>query len=296
MTRLAIVPVACLLAMLTGCSKVVFESNPAAGATHRVLQLSRPDNIITGIVDPEARQPDVSFDGQKVAFIRRALPGPAPQVFVMTIGDPGSLKQVTKDTASKSLPRWAVNGRIAFRAGNTIRVLNPEMTQFNLGTPALVADGGLDFYENGRALVYERDGNLYVVPLDRSVPEAQITRCASPTIHCGFPVVSFDQTKLAYHHTVMLSSGWPESIHILNAGSWTNFGSFMMGPPLGGGGKIHSFDFARHDKKIMFVSAKPYDTATASYGSDLLLFEVRLDGSGKQQLAPAPYALYPSAR
>jgi len=296
MTRLVIVPAACLLAMLTGCSKVVFESNPAAGTTHRVLQLSRPGNSITGIVDPEARQPDVSFDGRRVAFIRTALPGPAPQVFVMTIGEPGSLKQVTKGMAAKSLPRWAVNGRLAFRAGNNIRVLNPDMTPFDLGAPALLADGGLDFYENGKALVYERGDNLYVVPLDRSVPETQITSCASPNIHCEFPVVSFDQSKLAYHHTVMLGSGWPEAIQILNTGSWTNFGSFMMGPPLGGGGKIHSFDFARHDKKKMFVSAKPYDPATASYGSEYLLFEIKLNGSGKGQLPPAPYALYPSAR
>ena len=294
MTRFAIIPVVCLLAMLTGCSRVVFEYNPVGGATHQLLQLKQPGSSITNIVSPEARQPDVSFDGKRVAFVR-TVKG-VPQIFVMTIDDPGSLNQVTKDPAPKFLPRWSPKGYLAFRAGARIAVLKPDFTPFNLGSPAVQADGGLDFYDSGSWLVYERDNNLHVIPLNRSVPEARITNCQGPTTRCEFPVVSYDQTKLAYHKTVSISSGWPEAVHILNTGSWTNFGSFMMGPALGGGGKIHSFDFARHDKKKMFVSAKPYDPATASYGSDLLLFEIKLDGADKRQLPPKPHARYPSAR
>lgn len=291
MTRLAAISAIGLLVILTGCSKVVFESE--TGATHEVLQLRQPGGSITSIVSAEARQPDVSFDRTRVAFVRQV--GTFRQVFVMKIGDPGTLQQVSSGSTQKAIPRWSSQGRLAFRSGSQIVVLNPDFTPFNLGSPPLAADGGLDFHDNGNSLVYERDGELYIVPLDRSVPEIRITNCSSPSMDCGFPVVSHDQSKLAYQITLMIGSGWPEAIQILNTGTWDSFHSITMGPAFGAGGNIHSYDFSRRDNK-MYVSARLFDPATATYGSDLLLFEVNLDGSNKQQLPPDPQVRYPSTR
>ncbi|UCH75661.1 MAG: hypothetical protein JSU82_07465 [Rhodospirillales bacterium] len=293
MTRFVSLLAVGLLVALTGCTKVVFDSEN--GGARQLLQLARPGNSITTITGPEAMQPDVSFDRNRVAFVRTVGTPPVRQVFVMTIGDAGSLQQVTSDPVDKSYPRWSTQGQLAFRAGSDLRVLNPDFTPFDLGTPTPQADGGLDFYDNGNGLVYQRNGNLYVLPVDRSVPETPITNCPPPNTRCGSPVVSHDQTKLAYRRTVMLAAGYPEVIHVILTGSWSNLGSFMMGPALGGSGKVHSFDFARSDNKL-YVAAKSYDAATGSYGNDLLLFEVNLDGSDKSQLAPGPQVRYPSAR
>lgn len=291
MTRLVTISAICLLVTLTGCSRVIFESE--TGATRELLQLTRPGGSITSIVGAEARQPDVSFDRKKVAFIRPVAG--VGQVFVMEIGDPATLQQLTSDPAPKSLPRWASNGRLAFRSGSGIVVLNADFSPFDLGLPTLVADGGLDFHDNGNALVYRRDSNLHVVPLDRSVPEMQITGCAPPGNPCRFPVVSHDQTKLAYHMSNALGAGLLERIIIVETGTWSGVSFIVMGPALGGDRKIHSYDFSRRDDH-MYVAAKPFDELMMTYGSDPVLFEVNLDGSDRQQLPPAPTVRYPSAR
>lgn len=292
MTRLVTISAICLLIILTGCSRVVFESE--TGPAPELLQLTRPGGSIISIVGTEARQPDVAFDRARVAFIRPVAG--IGQVFVMEIGDPATLQQLTSDSAPKTLPRWSSAGRLAFRSGSGIVVLNADFSPFDLGLPPLVADGGLDFYDNGNALVYLRDNNLHTVPLDRSVPEMQITGCppAAGTL-CRFPVVSHDQTKLAYLISYVFGAGRLEMIYVVQTGTWAGLSSIPMGAALSISRVIHSYDFSRTDDS-MYVASRPFDETTMTYGPDSVLFEVNLDGSDKQQLPPAPTVRYPSAR
>lgn len=293
MTRLMTISLIGLAAVLAaGCTRIVYDSE--AGPVREIKQLTRPGGSIVNIVAGQGMQPDVSFDGTRVAFIREVAG--VGQVFAMTIDAPATLQQLTSGAPAKTFPRWSATGRLAYRSGNEIRVLNADFSPFDLGAPPVLADGGLDFYDNGDALVYQRDNNLHVVPLDRSVPEQLITGCpptASP--RCRFPVVSHDQTKLAYLVSFVFGAGQLDLINLVQAGSWTGIGNFALGPALGGGRIIHSFDFSRADNS-MYVAARPFDDSTMTYGDDPVLFEVNLDGSGKTQLAPAPVVRYPSAR
>jgi hypothetical protein len=214
----------------------------------------------------------------------------------MTIGDPSTLQQRTSGAAVKSLPRWSSAGRLAYKAGSEIRVLNADFSSFDLGLPVVMADGGLDFHDNGNALVYQRDNNLHIVPLDRSVPELQITGCppAAGTT-CRFPVVSHDQTRLAYLISYAFGAGRLETIHVVQTATWGGLSSIVMTPALSATRVVHSYDFSRADDS-MYVASRPFDDTTMTYGPDPVLFEVNLDGSDRTQLSPSPTVRYPSAR
>jgi len=278
------------LGILTGCTAVIFGHETSS--QQALLELSRPSNSVSVVLNAPGTTPDVSFDGQKVAFTQEDASG-VPQIFVMTIGQPSSVQQITTGSSGKRVPRWSTQGKLAFASGTDIVILNQDLSPFNLGSPPPQANGGLDFYDDGNRLVYERDNNLYTLPIDRSIPEQQITSCSAPPTMCTWPVVSHDQSKLAYHITTMLGAGWPEIIRILETGTWNSHAVISMGPAQGGGGKIHSYDFSPRDDQ-MYVAAKPFDQATLTYGTELELFVVNLDGTGKVILPPGPAVRNPS--
>ena len=278
-----------LLACLTGCTSIIFDSDAGTG-TRGLLEFVRPVGSISSVVSGEGIEPDVSFDGERVAFIRRV--GGIRQVFVMTLGEPATLAQLTFDPTPKSEPRWSSQGHLAFAAGSEITVLNPDLTPFVFASMPPQLDSGLDFHEDGSALVYARDNNLFIQPLDQSQPEIQITNC-SVQISCSDPIVSHDQSLLAYRFTIVLGPGWPEGILIVSLPDLSSVGSISMGPAIGAGGNIHSYDFSPDDNRL-YVAAKSFDAATASYIDELSLFVVDLDGSNRQLLQPDPQVRYPS--
>lgn len=287
MARMNFIAILCLSVFLASCTRIVFDSQ--TGTTRELRELTRPSDSISNVVGGEGMQADVSFSATRIAFIRQV--GGVPQVFVMELGESSSLQQLTSDSAAKSHPRWSLQGRLAFASGSNIVVLNPDFTPFNLGSPALQTDGGLDFFDGGTKLVYARDKNLYVSPLDRSNPEGRITNC-SGSVSCGLPVVSHDQSKLAYRQTIMLGAGWATRIIVMSLTGSGGATNIVMGPAVGGGEKIHSFDFSPGDDQ-MYVSAKPF-VSGSGYGSQQVLFVVDLDGSNMQQLSPPAPARYPS--
>lgn len=279
------------LGFLTGCTAVIFEHE--TGGQQQLLRLSRPLDTISIELSAPATDPDVSFDEQRIAFIQQDGGG-VQQVYVMTLGQPTSIQQVTTDPTPKRVPRWSAQGKLAFASGSDVVVLNADFSTFNLGGATPQTDGGLDFYDDGDKLVYERNGNLYTVPLNGSTSEQRITNCSIPTVRCTFPVVSHDQSKLAYKTTIMLGAGWPEIIYILSTGIWSGQSFISMGPALGGGGKIHSYDFSPGDDQ-MYVAALPFDAATSTYGAQHELFVVNLDGTDKEMLPPGSIVRHPSA-
>lgn len=274
----------CSLGILTGCTAVIFGHETSS--QQALLELSRPSNSVSVVLNAPGSDPDVSFDGQKVAFIQEDTGG-VRQIFVMTIGQPSSVQQITTGSSRKRVPRWSTQGKLAFASGTDIVILNSDLSPFNLGSTPPQANGGLDFYYDGDKLVYQRDNNLYTVPIDRSTPEQQITACNTPPTICSWPVISHDQSKLAYHTTIMLAAGWLEFITILEATTWNHHVAISMGPALGGGGKIDSYDFSPNDEQ-MYVAAKPFDQTTSTYGTEHELFVVNLDGTDKKILPPGP--------
>ncbi len=278
-------------ALQSACTSVIYATDQ--GPQRKLDKLTLPGNFVSAIPNGIGSQPDVSFDGEKLAFVRQDSNN-VWQVFVMTIGEPATLQQITGDAAPKSYPRWSTQGYLAFAAGSQITVLDQSFTNVPLGATPPQTDGGLDFYDNGAKLVYEWNDNLYSFSISGSGSVVPITSCSTPTTRCNFPVVSHDQTMLAYHVTIMLGPGWAETITIRNASDLSEVSAIVMGPALGGGGKIHSFDFSPTDDR-MFVSAKAFDAATSTYETDLELFVVDLDGANKNRLSPAPQVWYPSS-
>ena len=288
--HLALVPVLFVAMISSACTNVIYTTTESG---QRALhELTRLDGSIAAVPNGAGSQPDVSFDGTKVAFVQKDATD-IRQVFVMTIGQLGTRQQITTDPVSKSYPRWSRLGHLAFASGSNIVVLDSTFANVDLGPNVPQTDGGLDFYDQGSTLVYERDDNLYVFAIGGSGSELQITSCPTPSAMCNFPIVSHDQTMLAYHQTVMLSPGWPEGIIVQNLSDPSQSSSITLGPALGGGGKIHSYDFSPRDDQ-MYVSAKAFDSATSTYGTELELFVVDLDGGNKEKLSPNPPVWYPS--
>ena len=282
----ALVVIFCgLISWLVGCESLVFVREDS-GVKHIYKMRTNgssqtPYSPITGT---SYDYPDVSPDGNKIAYTD------GQNVFISDLGDIGgsSEHQLTTPAGTKTHVRWAPKQEVvgyANSAGGTasiflsaIDVANNLQVTFPTGSQSDA--GGLDFYTANdiQYMVYSRDGELYSMYYNGTQAAVPITNSPGPTIKETLPVISHDNSLLAYRVSYQLAAyGTVDYIQIVEVGTWSSQQAFTLQPPAVRG-SISAIAFSCDDERL-YVAAR---TSTAADSREI--FSIKINGTDQQQL------------
>lgn len=294
-----------LTALMIGCTphRLAFVSN-SDGEDHIYDMtwfdgIGPPNPTVTSFTsDPSQkdRYPDVSPDGTRVAYASER--GTNHAIVIRDLSDTtGASEDVLVDGAVRKIrPRWSPNQqRIAYveysGTDNQGRIMSLNSggavsTAITDPGPGQSDNLGHDYFDGGSKIVFTRRNafnnsyDLLWKNADGSGQAQPLT--ASQSVNEILPVVSHDQSLVAYVSYIQLAAGWPEVVTVVEAGTWAPLQSFQFQPPVGGR-RIGALAFSDDDQRLYIATRVP--EVPASNNRDRYeIFAVKLDGSDPVRL------------
>jgi len=245
-----------LLSACTGVGVYHVSERPLPGGDG--VYLLQPNG--TYVVDyayRHGRYPDVGNDGKTLLWVKplpAGVGGTGTAQVWRTDLDTGVTELLTTSVGDKRYPRWSEQ-RYAYQrdTGDGDRIVvssHDNATEFEL---APTVRGGLDFFDHGNRIVFAADTGIYWIDADPNATPTQIVACAPNVSRCRHPVISHDGSLLAFRHTLMLASGWIDTIRVLEIDGWLHVQTVSATPPAELRGAT-SFDFSPDDSALVFTA------------------------------------------
>lgn len=294
-----------LTALSAGCNptRLAFVSN-SDGVDHIYSMtwmdwLGSPSPIVANITNHPLqtdRYPDISPDGTRIAYASER--GGDHAIVVRNLNDATGASEtvLVLGPDRKIRPRWSHNQDwIAYAeysgGANQARIMAVNLSG---GAPMAVTNPapgesdsvGHDYFDNGNKIVFSRRNpssnsyDLYFINSDGSGPVQPIV--ASQIVNEILPVISHDQSRLAFVSYIPLAAGWLEYVTVMDAATFATQHVFQFQPPVGGR-RIGSLAFSHDDQKL-YIATRVAEVSATENRNRYEIFAVNLDGSGAVRL------------
>jgi Tol biopolymer transport system component len=277
------------LLLMAGCQQSVMFVRDEGGVwkTFQMNEDGSSQSNVSPSGSTRVMYPDVSPNGERVAYTDGL------RVFTSNRGDIGGSSQrlLSTGTGRKTFLRWSPDQLTVAYAefftptqvalwladasgASSLQVTWPTGSQ---------SDGwGHDFYRDANGvqyLVYSRDGQLHSMYFNGTQPATRIVN-DGPTVHQSLPIVSPDNSLLAFRSATMLApQGTLDHIRVVGVGTWQNRYAILLPAAQIRPGSISGISFSCDNQKL-YVAADPVTSPAGMHE----IFSVKLDGTGLTRL------------